>query len=454
MTNFSTYGINLALTGFIQSQQNRLSDLSQEVASGRKFSNLTQYTPTDARTVLDGQTAINQRNSYIASIQNVQARLSVYDTTMGDMENMAVAANQLATQNPSYDVNTVDKISQQATNYLRQMTDDLNQQVAGRYIYSGVRYTTKPVSDLTTLTSTLSSTTTTSPALPTYDTQFSNATSFNINTAPPTGNFVVGNVSIPWSQIASGNVTSITVNSSPYTPSPAIAGLAAPATTTTQLASNLAATLNALKTQAPSSAGISSLTTTSSTNQVTFDFGGTTPASVTPDSGGVNSETTWVGGSTPAGTIAQTPNSSSAAYTQDTVLIDTGYSVTYGVSSNDVGFQNTINGMRYILAACTAGKNGDTATYKADMLQASTLLANGLTGIQNVHSQVASNQNILASQSSTQTADITALQNQLSDIQNADLTAVGAEINLLQTQLQASYSATSSLEKLSLVKYL
>ena len=36
----------------------------------------------------------------------------------------------------------------------------------------------------------------------------------------------------------------------------------------------------------------------------------------------------------------------------------------------------------------------------------------------------------------------------------ADLTTVGTEINTLQTQLQASYSATASLEQLSLLKHL
>lgn len=459
MTNFSTLGLNLALTNSLQLQQIQLGQLSQEVSSGQKYSDFSQYNPLDAQTVLNGQSSITQRQSYISSMQNVQSRLSVYDTTMTDIENMAAQANSLAAQNAAYNPSTVDNVQQSASNYLRQITDDLNQQVSGRYIYSGIRYNTKPVTDLTALSDTIPTAPTSSPALPDYDTQFgASTTSFDVNTASPSGSFNIGGasgISIPWSALSTGDLTGgqITINGTSYTPNPPIT-LLSPAATNFDIAANLSTTLNALAAQLPSTDGISGLTTTASTGTVTLNFNNTTALSVTPNSGGTTGEIVWDGGGAPDGTTAQTPPSSSPAYTNDKVLIDAGFNVTYGVSSNDPAFQNVINAMRLIVAACAAGKSGDTATYKSDMSQASTMMGTGLSGVQNLHAGVADNQNIMSTSISTQTADITNLQNQMANIQNADMTLVGTEINSLQNQLQASYSATSSLEKLSLVKYL
>ncbi len=455
MSIASTYGINLTLTSSLSSQQSVLSDLTKQVASGQKFDNLTKYDPTDAHNSLDIQNAIVQRQSYISSIQNVQTRLSVYDTTMTDIENMNAQANSLATNNAAYDPTKVDEISQSASNYLKQLTDDLNQQVGGRYIYAGSRYSTPPTVDLTTLSGTPSATTTTNPALPSYDSNYNNATSFTVNSGKtPTGTFTIGNTTIAWSQLENNNTGSVNVTVNGNTHAVAVSGLST-GTTATDYAANLSATLNAVAAAYPDAAGVpSTFSSTSSSGALTLDFGGGSPNLVTPDAGGIANETTWSGGSTPSGLIAQTPNSSAAAYTKDSALIDQNYSVTYGVTSNDASFQKLVNGLRFIIAACTAGKSGDTATYKTDMQQASSLLASSLTGIQTLHSQVASNQNTLTMQTTTQNTNINNLQSQLGGIQKADLTTVGTEINLLQTQLQASYSATSSLEKLSLVKYL
>jgi flagellar hook-associated protein 3 FlgL len=266
----------------------------------------------------------------------------------------------------------------------------------------------------------------------------------------------MGNTTIAWGGLEGASATSpvsIIVNGSPQTV--AVAGLST-AATPTAYASNLALTLNAIAASGNASAGgvPSTLTASASTGTVTLDLGGAAPNSVTPDAGGTSGETTWVGGSTPDGTVAQTPNSSTSAYTLDSALIDSNYSITYGVSSNDPSFQKLVSGLRFITTACAAGSAGNTALYQTDMQQAATLINAGLAGIQTLHAQVASNQNTMTQQTTTQNTDITTLKNQIADITSVDLTTVGAEINTLQTQLQASYSATATIEKLSLVNYL
>lgn len=451
----STLGLNLALVQGLQSQQTTLGQLSEQVSTGQKYDNLTAYSPTDALRLLDLQSTVTQRQSYISSMQTVQTRLSIYNTTMTDIEKITSQASSLASGNPSYNTQTADNIQQLSTSYLKQLSDDFNQEVNGRYIYAGTRYNTPPVTDLTALTGAPTTTTTTSPALPAYDTNFNNATSFSVNAAP-SGSFLMGNTSIPWTGLVGVNATNpvhFTVNSVAHTVT--VPGLSTAVNTDTY-GSNLAATLNAIAGSLNASAsGVpSSLTASDTSAVVSLNFNGAAPNLVTPDAGGSATETTWIGGSTPNGLVAQTPNTSATAYTADTVLVDSNYSITYGVTSNDPSFQKLISGLRFMSAAVTAGKSGDTATYQTDMSQASSLLGSALTGIQALHAQVASNQNILTQQTSTQSSDITDLQNQLNTIQKADLTNVGAEISALQTQMQASYASTAALEKLSLVTYL
>ena len=134
------------------------------------------------------------------------------------------------------------------------------------------------------------------------------------------------------------------------------------------------------------------------------------------------------------------------------MTVDTNYTVTYGVTSNAQGFQELIAGLSLFNAATQPG--ADPTTYASNITQASTLLANGLSDIQAVHAGVAGNINTLKQETDTQNNDLTNLQNQISNIQSVDLTQVGTEINTLQTQLQASYSATATLIQESILKYL
>lgn len=459
MSLSSTYALNLQMTNSLVAQQITLTKLSDELATSKKNSDLTDYNPTDAHNILDLQNGVTHKQSFLTSINTVQTRLSMYDSSLTDIESLSAQANSLATQNQAYDPTKVDNVQQQAVNLLRQLSNDLNLQVGGRFIYAGARYSTQPVTDLSTLTGAPAASPTTSPALPSYDSQFSNATSFTVNSATaPTGNFNVGNVAISWSEIAAGQITDVYLNgsSTPTALGSAITLPNIPASTAGEYADNLSSAINGVAadtTDVPSSFGIASLTASATNGSVTLNFNGTAPLSVTPTDGAANT-ITWNDPGTPDGTVAQTPNSSAPAYALDSVLIDTNYNITYGITSNDPNFQKLVNGLRFMVDAVNSGKAGDTATYQSEMTQAASLIKDAASGIQVLHSQVASNQNTLTQETTVQNADITSLTNQLDDIQKVDLTQVGTEINLLQTQLQASYSATSSLEKLSLVKYL
>ena len=448
MTSITNSGLALSLVNALQSQQVVMAKLSQQVATGIKNVNLTDYAPPEAHNLLSYQNSITLRSSYISSMNTVDARLSMYDSSMSDMEKIAAQASTLATQNQTYNPDAIAGVESQINTYLQQLTSDFNQQVDGRYVYAGSRYSTPPVVNLTTVTGPYSATPTTSPTVPAYDANYTSTSNFTIN-SQPTGNFTIGNISIPWSQLATTSITPITVNGSSYNPTPAITGLTA-GTTPSILAANLAATLNQLATQVPSGSGISTLTATATSGSVSMSFGASATPAITPASGGTAGQTTWNGGID--GTNAQ--NSLPSAFVRDTASVDVNFTVTYGLTSNDPSFQKLVNGLRFMNDAVIAGKAGNTATYQSNMQQASTLISSGLAGIQALHAGVANNQNIIKQQTDLQNADITTLKNQVADIQQVNLTELGSELNLLQTQLQASYSSTASLEKLSLLNYL
>ncbi len=320
----SSLGLQLLSVGNLQNEQFNLAQLGEQLATGQKFDNLTQYDPTAAHNIMSFQNTITQKQAYLASIQTVQTRLTMYDQTMTDMENIVGQASALASNNQSLNTATVGQLQAQVQAYLKQVGDDLNQNIGGRYIYAGTRYTTAPVIDLSVSAATpaFPFTATTTPTLPTYDSEYN------------------------------------------------------PPTTTTD----------------------------------------------------------------------------AAAFTQDSVTVDNNFSVQYGVTSNDPAFQQIIAGLQFMNVATKSGVSA--ATYQTDMQNAVSLLTSGLTAVQTLHAGVASNQNILTNETTTQNTNVSNLQIQLTNLQAVNITEVGASITALQTQLQASYSATATIEQLSILKYL
>jgi len=401
ITSISTLSQQQSLTSYLQAEQTTMTQLTEELATGQKYNDLTDYAPSDALNMMNLQATATQKQAYLGVITTVQARLSGYDTTMTDMESIVAQAQTLADGNQTYSAGTAASIAAEAGNYLKSVTVDLNQQIGGRYIYAGSRYTTQPVSDLSTLTETPSSTIyTDNKTLPIYDTGYSaSALTMAISGQTVT---IGGTVGSPQN-------ASVTVSGTTYTYA------VQPTDTTTKIASALATEIAV------------NISGTSSTNGVI-----TVGATGTITAAGANVTNT-------------------AAYATDSATIDAGDSVQYGVTSNNPAFQQLIAGLRYIQAA---GNSTNSATYSTDMAQASSLLSTALTNLQSVHTTVADNINTLTQETTTQNTTISNLANQLSGIQSVDITQVSTELTALQVLLQASYSATGTIERMSIVNYL
>lgn len=142
---------------------------------------------------------------------------------------------------------------------------------------------------------------------------------------------------------------------------------------------------------------------------------------------------------------------SATAYTTDTGTIDTGYTVNYGITSDNPAMQQLVAGLRYMQAA---GQSTDQATYKAYMTQAASLISSAITSLQGLHTTVANNINVMTNEKDAQNTALTNLTEQVANISQIDTTQVSAELTSMETTLQASYSVTGSILKLSIVSYL
>lgn len=323
MTNISTLGTTNLILQQIDTGLQNITSLSTQLSSGKKSFDLSDYSAPQARQLLDFTSTIGRHQNYVDVINTVQPRLKVYDSSLSGLVTVGNTIQQLVNQNQSSTAANSVSTAQQVQDALNSVTYYLNQQVGGRFVFSGSRYNTQPVlSDLSTLPVPPTEVgPTTAPALPAYDTEY-------------------------------------------------------------------------------------------------------------------------VAGASPA-------SASTAATAQQTAKIDDNYSISYGVSSNDPAIQNLVLGLRYAYAATQNPSN-----YTTYINQARTLITNGLSGIQDLQTHVASNENQANQLLTTHQNVISDLNNQSDTISNADSTTVAAQISSLQSQLQASYTVIGKIASLSLTKFI
>ena len=313
------------MTAGLLAQQRTLSLLSEQLSSGNKFNSITEYSPPDAKRILSLNAALTQRNAYLFSIDTAINTMAFYEVSLNQIESSLGLAINFASNSNLYSQAAADILNAQATSYLDSMTAILNQTINGKFVYSGARFTTAPVADLSTL-----------PTLP----------------VPPP------------------------ILTTPTTP---------------------------------------------------------------PDLPSYDSE--YVAG------IPQ----NAFAFVTATATIDENYVLDYGITSNDPPFQKMILGLRYMQAA---GKATNSADYRAYLDAAAPLMREALSEIESLHTFVVGNNYLVNNQKVSQESIMLNLTNQLATLKQVDRTEVGVRITEMTSLIQASYSVTGSLLKLSILNYL
>ncbi len=152
MVNISTAGITAQSILQIREAQATLSDLSNQLSTGKKSLNFSDYTLTETSGLLDFSTSIDKSKSYLNVISVIKPRLQIYDSALTKLSK--VATDTLASVNTlDFNTSTNTSLGQQLTDFMGDINYYLNQKVGERYIFAGTgtRLTTPPVIDLTTL---------------------------------------------------------------------------------------------------------------------------------------------------------------------------------------------------------------------------------------------------------------------------------------------------------------
>lgn len=171
----STLGLLMSNINTMSTAQSLMSTLSQQMASEKKSTNLTDYSASDAQTLMTYNNQKTQQNSYLNVMTTLSTRITTYDSALTGIETVASTATSALSTAQTYNSDTNDSLAQEIESMLSQVQGYLNQKVGDRYIFAGARYDTTPVTDLTSLAVPPTETSpyvVTSPDLPSYDTEY------------------------------------------------------------------------------------------------------------------------------------------------------------------------------------------------------------------------------------------------------------------------------------------
>jgi flagellin-like hook-associated protein FlgL len=145
-----------AVGGFIttidlfRKSQGEVQSLTEQLNTGKKSTSLQGY-GANAPTILDLNASLSATQAYAASATQVSTYLGAYDTTLDqlgkDSTSLQTALDSLNVSDPT----SLQSLTSLITGLQVDVTATLNTQVGNRFLYSGTRYTTQPVVNLTTL---------------------------------------------------------------------------------------------------------------------------------------------------------------------------------------------------------------------------------------------------------------------------------------------------------------
>lgn len=387
--------------------QSSLSTLQQQLSTGLKTSDLSELGTTQSRRLLDLRGSEASRKSYTEVINIVTPRVETQNNILDNFQKLIAQIGQAINVAPTYEGAQQTGVSQQVTDALRQIGAYLNEKIDDRYLFSGARYNTLPVRDLTALpsppTEAYPFTPASAPVLPAYDTNY--AGPLTVDEAAVTS--VAADDASDTFTLGSGNWAALGYKVGDQV---TFGGLSVGGNNATFTITNLSGA-NAVVTPSPSDMVADNTLTMTRTPSVT-----------SPDS---------------------------LAWVTDSTAIDDGLTVPYGITSTNPGFQKMIMGMRWAFAATQ-----DQANYTTYMQRATDLLAEAKIDVRGVEAANTANYTLLQKTKEQHTTYINQLVTGQQNIQGVDRNEVAARVTLLQSQIEASYAVTARISQLSLINYL
>lgn len=403
--------IFLSTQSLISANQTQLNKLSEQLSSGTNGQTVADYGGS-ASTLLNLQSSQKTEQAYVANNTQIQTYLTAYDATLAQLQSDATTLQKVLANAQVGSTNSLTQLSTTVQGLLTDVTATLNTQVGDRYLYSGTRYTTAPVTDLTQLTPLTSPTA--SPTIVPLPTAVSGAASNGSGAIRLTVGSTAGLTS--GSQIAVTGVNGTTEANGTWT-------------------------INVIDSTHIDLVGS------------TFTHAYTSGGSVVSSLPGYDSQAPGYG--TPPG---------AASSQQTAVVAQNEPAVSYGITSNDPTIQSLIYALQNAQAATASGTT--TAQAQSYLSNATNLVADALDGSSTnsavtgfdgsggLLAQVTDVQGTIASANAVHTQTLATLQTQTTNITAIDSATIADELSAIQTQLQATYKVTASTLNLSLLNYL
>jgi flagellar hook-associated protein 3 FlgL len=173
MIPVSTYSQHQWLLGDVRNNQSLVAGLSRQVTSGRKSVDVSAYRTQTAR-LLSARDMVARHESFIGAINLTEPRVKVYDVALTALQRVAASVSAyISGANTSAQATDIN-LDQKMASAMNEVRFYLNQTYGSRHIFSGARYGTEPVGDITALAAPAAAAPPAqivSPALTAYDTQ-------------------------------------------------------------------------------------------------------------------------------------------------------------------------------------------------------------------------------------------------------------------------------------------
>jgi flagellar hook-associated protein 3 FlgL len=471
------------------SLRDEMTDLQRQLATG-KLSDSYAGLGAGALKSLDLRQTLSRYDDFAATITDASTRLKLMDAALTGItkEQQTVKAGLVGTSMGTLQSNGQSLAQQTAQTSMKTIIGMLNTDAAGRYLFSGRATDTEPVLDYDTIVNgtptaaglkqiiaerkaadnpdgkglvTVDSATTpgtvtvsnaTSPLGITVGAPSSQTAAITVSTAgtPAAASFVVA------TQPADGDVVQLGVSFPDGTTKlltlTARTGTADPTKGEFQVGADTTATANALGATITSLMQTEAATDLASASamKASTDFFSATPASpyVRLSAGTPAATVQWYVGDTTS------PDPRATA----TAQVDKNQTVAVGAQANEPAFVKLMAQLGVLSTETFNVANAnDAARYDAMAQRAAPDLGTGASGTQRVTDVQVSLGVAMATINTAKSrngANAATLKDALAGIEDADSTTVAVQLSDLQTRLQASYSTTAMISKMSLVNYL
>jgi hypothetical protein len=495
---FSYTGINGQLASRLSNQRAKLADLTTQETTGLKSST---YKGIENRTLtLSCQSKIAQINGYKSTIAAIDTRLQLIGNSIDSMNDLShTLSSNLGTN--GYQLTSSGKTSEQiaAGNALDGYVSTLNTEIDGTYLFAGKASNSSPVVDSNTmingdgtragfkqvmeerlqadlgsdglgrlaLSSSGSTVTLAEDGSHPFGMKLATATSTlaGATVTGPTGTPASLSVAFA-SQPASGQKLELTMTQPDGTKT-SITLTAGDANDTTKgtfaigaTAADTAANLQTVM-QARLETVAKTDTTAASASAAANNFfdtaGGASPMRVAGTSPFYNATSLVAGTSANTVTWYRGTNDANTPRLDAEARVGEGLSINYGVRANESAFTSQIKQLA-IVSTMDVSDGDDTAkalwSSVVDRTKGPLAATTGSDTLQSVAAEISGARKTASSASDRMTIAATTYQDTVDKSLNVDDTELAVQITTLNTQIEASYKASSILYKLSLTNYL